>query len=108
MDHADVRVRAVRQLGNGVARGGVRRQAGPLRCIPDGRIRIPGRLGERKTLDFAETWSREDDATIETRKFYPIGPDVVLSSARVRRTKCQCAEAEENAPADTPDTDGGR
>ena len=49
--------------------------------------------GEIKTLEFAETWQRADDKTVELAKDYPIGENVDLTSVRSRRLRCTCTEA---------------
>ena len=49
--------------------------------------------GNSETLQFEESWSRDDASPIVIENEYPIGDDVDLLRARVRSKRCQCAEA---------------
>jgi hypothetical protein len=55
--------------------------------------RVKNDADETNTLEFNETWQREDaeDHKFETQ--YPIGDDVFLQSVRVRNLTCTCAAA---------------
>ncbi len=46
---------------------------------------------ELQTVEFEETWRREDDQPLATRQEYYIGENVDLINARVRRPQCLCA-----------------
>jgi hypothetical protein len=48
--------------------------------------------GESKTVEFLETWQRDDTGDHTFNTDYPIGEDVELISVRVRNLKCTCAE----------------
>ena len=54
------------------------------------RLRIRDVGGERHTLNFSEAWSRENALPVETRKFYDIGDNVVLTSIGLKVSSCQC------------------
>ena len=55
-------------------------------------IRIRDENGELKTLEFAESWHRDDDQPVKFQTDYPIGENVDLVSARAGRLRCGCAE----------------
>ena len=48
--------------------------------------------GESRTIEFAESWQRDDTEDHTFNADYPIGDDVELMSVRVRNLKCTCAE----------------
>ena len=55
-------------------------------------IRIKDEAGEPKTLEFRESWQRDDDRPISVATDYPIGANVDLVSVRARSLHCVCAE----------------
>jgi len=57
-------------------------------------IRTRNDSGETQTTEFQETWARSDDQPILFAKDYPIGDNVDLIRARVRRSSCVCNETE--------------
>jgi hypothetical protein len=50
-------------------------------------------VDEPRKLTFAETWQRDDDATVEMTRLYPIGDNVDLLRIRIRKLTCYCAAA---------------
>jgi hypothetical protein len=48
--------------------------------------------GERKTLEFPQTWQRGDDKPLSFTHDLPIGPNVDLVSVRPRGLRCTCTE----------------
>jgi hypothetical protein len=60
-----------------------------------GRYTVAARIrddsGETKTLEFAETFSRDDDQSLTFKGDYPIGENVELVSVRTRGVRCECA-----------------
>jgi hypothetical protein len=54
--------------------------------------RIRDDNGESTTLDFPETWQRDDDQPVEFSAEYPIGNNVQLVRVRSRGLSCTCAE----------------
>jgi hypothetical protein len=55
--------------------------------------RVRDTSGEIKTLEFKETWQRDDAQDHAFKTLYPIGDDVELVSMRVRSLLCTCASA---------------
>jgi len=45
---------------------------------------------ELQTVEFEETWQREDDQSLQSRQEYYMGENVDLINARVKRPKCVC------------------
>jgi hypothetical protein len=56
-------------------------------------VRIRDETGEVKTLDFLESWRREDDRPVKFGGDYPIGENVDLVSVRTVQVRCTCADA---------------
>ena len=67
--------------------------------------RVRDDSGETKSLEFSETWQRDDATDVRFNNDYPIGENVELVNVRVRNLKCTCAEAAEAAPADAASTE---
>jgi hypothetical protein len=65
------------------------------------RVRFKDENNELQSLEYPETWRREDDQPIEQRKEYFIGENVDLVSVRPRKLQCKCDAAEEEV--DTPE-----
>ena len=63
-------------------------------------VRYRDENNEMQSLEYPETWRRDDDQDIESRKEYFIGDDVDLVTVRSRKLRCICdnAGAEEDAP----------
>jgi hypothetical protein len=62
--------------------------------------RIRDENGETSTLDFPESWQRDDDQPVKFSAEYPIGANVELVRVRSRGLSCECAEPlEESEPA---------
>jgi hypothetical protein len=57
--------------------------------------RVRDESGESRTIEFPETWQRDDTDDHKFNSEYPIGDDVELMSVRVRNLKCTCAEVAE-------------
>jgi len=55
-------------------------------------IRIRDERNESQTIEFDETWQREDDQSLANRREYFIGDNVDLISVRIRKSKCECVE----------------
>lgn len=66
-------------------------------------IRTRDDNGETHTTDFQETWVRSDDQPIVFAKDYPIGDNVDLVRARVRRSSCICNDIETDDSGDGPE-----
>ncbi len=45
---------------------------------------------ELQTVEYEETWQREDDQPLQSRQEYYMGENVDLINARVKRPKCVC------------------
>jgi hypothetical protein len=56
-------------------------------------INIKDENGERKTLEFAESWRRDDDQPVKFSAAYPIGENVDLVNVRPKVLRCTCAAA---------------
>ena len=65
------------------------------------RARIRDENGETTTLNFPETWQRDDDQPVNFTAEYPIGENVELVNVRSRGLRCECVEPEEE-PEPTP------
>jgi hypothetical protein len=61
--------------------------------------RVRDASGELKSIEFNETWQRDDAEDVKFAGDYPIGADVELVSARVRGLTCTCAVT---SAAETP------
>jgi hypothetical protein len=57
--------------------------------------RLRDENGETKTLDFSETWQRQDAAPVRFTTEYPIGDNVELVRMRSRGLSCECADPSE-------------
>ena len=55
--------------------------------------RVRDESGASTTIEFPETWQRDDTADHTFSTDYPIGDNVELMSVRVRNLKCTCAAA---------------
>ena len=64
---------------------------------------VRGNDGSSETLQFEESWARDDAAPIQIEKDYAIGENVDLLRVRVRSKRCVCAEP----ASDTEDDVGG-
>jgi hypothetical protein len=53
-------------------------------------IAIRDENDQRSTLEFTETWQRNDDAPISFMKEYPIGENVDLTRVSLRGLRCSC------------------
>ena len=60
-------------------------------------VRVKDENNESQTIEFDETWLREDDRSLANRREYPIGNDIDLISVRIKRQKCVCAEIVDEA-----------
>lgn len=65
------------------------------------RVRFRDENNELQSLEYPESWRREDDQPIEQRKEYFIGENVDLVSVRSSNLQCRCDAAEEEV--DTPE-----
>lgn len=65
--------------------------------------RIRNESGETRTLDFTETWQRDDDQPVKVSAEYPIGQNVELLRLRSSGLRCECAE-----PPDEPEPAPGQ
>jgi hypothetical protein len=54
--------------------------------------RIRDESGEIKTLEFPETFERQDDRSVAFERDYPIGENVELVSVRTRSVRCECTD----------------
>jgi len=64
--------------------------------------RVRDASGEIKSIEFNETWQRDDPEDVKFTGDYAIGADVELVNVRVRGLSCTCAEAPA-ADAQTPE-----
>jgi hypothetical protein len=55
-------------------------------------IGIRDENNEQSTLEFTETWQRDDDEPLSFVKEYPIGENVDLTRVRLRSLRCSCDE----------------
>ena len=68
------------------------------------RIRYRTDVGDMDSVEFDETWSREDDANIVTEKDYYVGEDLEIRRVSSTRLRCECAERPTESPnADDPE-----
>ena len=58
-------------------------------------VRFRDENNELQSLEYPETWQREDDLPIETHREYFIGHNVDLISVRSRKMRCICANSGE-------------
>lgn len=58
-------------------------------------VSIRNASGEVKTLEFFESWRRQDDELVSFSRAYPIGENVDLLRVRAARLRCNCAEQAE-------------
>ncbi len=56
-------------------------------------VRIRNDHGERKTLEFVESWQRQDDQAVKFGGDYPIGENVEVVSVQFRQLACMCTDA---------------
>lgn len=54
--------------------------------------RILAANGEQQTLEFSETWQRDDDRAVSFKAAYPIGENVELLNVHVRDVRCSCKD----------------
>ena len=66
-------------------------------------IRTRDENGETHNTEFGETWIRSDDQPIMFAKDYPIGDNVDLVRARVRRSSCICNDIETDDSGNSPE-----
>lgn len=66
------------------------------------RVRFRDENNELRSLEYPETWRRDDDQPIELSKDYVIGENVDLVSVRSRKLQCICDAAgeQEETPED--------
>ena len=55
-------------------------------------IRVKDENGETRTLDFSESWQRDDDQPVVFTADYPIGENVEVINLRSRRILCMCVD----------------
>jgi hypothetical protein len=55
-------------------------------------LRVRDETGALQSLEFNETWTRDDHQDVSLSADYPIGENVDLVSARVRGLRCTCAD----------------
>jgi hypothetical protein len=48
--------------------------------------------GEQKTLEFFESWQRQDDQPVKFSGVYPIGENVDVVRVRTVQLRCTCAD----------------
>lgn len=58
-------------------------------------VKIRDANGELKTLEFLESWQRQDDQPVEFKGEYAIGENVDLVSVRTKQMRCTCTDAPE-------------
>ena len=58
-------------------------------------VRFRDENNEIQSLEYPETWSRDDDKAVESRKEYFIGDNVDLVTVRSRKLRCVCDNARE-------------
>lgn len=56
--------------------------------------RVAGANGTVETLEFRETWQRDDDRNVTFDAEYPLGENVELLNLRARDVRCDCADPE--------------
>jgi hypothetical protein len=57
-------------------------------------VRFRDENNEMQTLEYPETWQRDDDRAIESHREYFIGDNVDLVTIRSRKLRCICDSAE--------------
>jgi len=62
-------------------------------------VRFRDENNEIQSLEYPETWSRDDDKAVESRKEYFIGDNVDLVTVRSRKLRCVCDNAGEEGQA---------
>jgi hypothetical protein len=55
-------------------------------------VAIRDENNERSTLEFTETWQRDNDEPLSFRKEYPIGENVDLTRVSLRGLRCSCED----------------
>ena len=60
-------------------------------------VRFRDENNEMQSLEYPETWHRDDDQEIELRKEYFIGENVDLVTVRSRKLRCICDDSGEHA-----------
>ncbi len=69
------------------------------------RMRTKDAAGEAHVDEFEESWQRDDAATVQTTRYYPVDPQREVKWMRVRtvrKTNCQCHGAAEQDAAAEP------
>lgn len=59
------------------------------------RVRHRDDAGERETLDFDETWQRDDAEPVVIERDYAVGSGVTVTRASGRRLRCECTGADD-------------
>lgn len=54
--------------------------------------RVRDQSGELETLEFSESWQRDDDQPVTFSAEYPIGENVELVRLNARRLRCTCRD----------------
>jgi len=62
-------------------------------------VRFRDENNEIQSLEYPESWSRDDDKAVESRKEYFIGDNVDLVTVRSRKLRCVCDNAREEGRA---------
>jgi len=68
-------------------------------------IKFRDENNELQTAEYEETWERQDDQPLQSRREYFIGENVDLINARVKRLKCVCAAIRGEGSDTLPPTD---
>ena len=55
-------------------------------------LEITDENGRAKSIQHTESWSRSNDAQVESRKFYNIGSNVELMRAKIQNLTCTCTQ----------------
>jgi hypothetical protein len=58
-------------------------------------VRVKDENGEMRTLEFSETWQRNDDQPVTFTADYPIGENVELIRLNSRWLSCTCVDTTE-------------
>ena len=66
------------------------------------RIRYRPDEGEMGEVEFAETWSRDDDADVVVEKDYFVGEDLDIRRVSSAKLKCTCTETDTEQSELTP------
>jgi hypothetical protein len=64
-------------------------------------VRFKDENNEMQSIEYPETWQRDDDRAIESHREYFIGDNVDLVTIRSRKLRCVCDSA--GAEGDTPE-----